>query len=68
MLSENEKAVDGQRQTRSTHRFYCAIGSDILDTDRLAIGEQSFRVVAVVDPMSMGRHLEIQLELYSEVR
>ena len=66
-LSESEQLADGQRRTRSTHRYYCEAGSDVLDTDRLQIDDQNFKVTAVIDPMGMGRHLEIELELYSEV-
>ncbi len=65
-LKAGEAKVSDQDRREVMGRVYLASGSDVLITDRLVVDGITYRVVAVDNPMSMSRHLEIDVELYSE--
>lgn len=63
-LSGDERTI-GQRDTsESTHRWYCRrLDEDITTADRLVVDGRIYNIVFVADPMSMGRHLQIDVRL-----
>ena len=63
-LSGNEREAAGKQTLFASHKLYCDI-LDINEKDRIhdAADDQTYEVKFVSDPMHMGNHLEVYLEL-----
>lgn len=62
-LSKNESYVDGTDRIIGTHRAFTAVNTTIAEEHKIYIGTDLYDIKGIEDPMEMGDHYEILLEL-----
>lgn len=61
-MTGTEQESGDKKTVFGSHRLYCA-PLDVTETDRIRVDYQEYDILWIKNPMSMGNHLEIELEL-----
>lgn len=63
VLKGNERLADDKVTVVRTHRFYIdpPLEMTVSETEKLMLGDRTFKITHILDPFEQGRHYEIDL-------